>query len=84
MSIADYAEHIGVSIPTVRRYIKDGTIPSSKVGTRRTIKVKEADEAYDRWVARKDNEYRQVLLFEDDDDEAIAELKKALDEMDDF
>lgn len=76
MSVAEYAHHISVSVPTLRRYIKSGTIPATKVGTRLTIEVAAANRAYDQFLST----YRQVNIFDAEEDE---ELRRVFDQLDD-
>lgn len=45
LSVHDVSEELGVSVLTVRNYIKRGTIPASKIGRRVLIKRSDLSES---------------------------------------
>ena len=46
VNIEDVAEHLSVSLDTVRTWLKDGKLPSYKAGKRYKFKLSEVDQ----WV----------------------------------
>lgn len=55
LSIKDVSEILNVSVPTVKRYIYDGSLPSVKVGNARRLKVDDVKSFVDKSPTQKQN-----------------------------